>query len=210
MFFCSKPHLSQWYWQQEGLTHALNNADRVEWSRPYEAYMAEVTSHLKRGMRVVELGCSGGHWSERLDLHGRGCHYTGIDWNPDSVAFASARYPRAEFRCSDIARISDLKQFDYVLACQALFFLDQQTLQHVLSQMRSGALITISEPSAYDIDSYTRSRSKLRTNKHLNKVMIYKHPYPAMVRKVGFEILSRQFAEFVPGKVKLVMTARRK
>jgi hypothetical protein len=39
--------------------------------------------------------------------------------------------------------------------------------------------------------------------------MIYKHPYPAILRKLGFEVLFSQITETEPGKVKLVMTARR-
>jgi hypothetical protein len=107
-------------------------------------------------------------------------------------------------------RSSDLGEFDYVLACQILFFLDQPTLERVLSQIPVGALITFSEPSAYAIDSYIFSRPKIRINKHRNRVVIYRHPYPAIVRRLGFEVLSRQFTEFHPGKVKLVMTAKRK
>jgi len=38
-------------------------------------------------------------------------------------------------------RSSDLGEFDYVLACQILFFLDQPTLERVLSQIPVGALI---------------------------------------------------------------------
>jgi len=76
--------------------------------------------------------------------------------------------------------------------------------------MPPSALITLSEPSAYDIDSYAVSRPKLRSNKHGNKAVVYKHPYPSIVHRLGFDILSRQFTEFHPGKVKLVMTAQRK
>jgi hypothetical protein len=40
--------------------------------------------------------------------------------------------------------------------------------------------------------------------------MNYKHPYPRIFEDAGFDILSRHLGEALPGKVKLLMTARRK
>ena len=151
MFFALKGYSSKRYWQQEGLQHALTKADRSEWSRSHEAYVVEITSRLKRGMRVVELGCSGGHWFDRLGLHERGCDYTGVEWNSDSIVFARRKHPQAEFHRFDIAKASDLNRFDYVLACQVLLFLDPSALERVL-RFQPGALVTIREPSTYDID----------------------------------------------------------
>jgi trans-aconitate methyltransferase len=209
LFSWPKQFLNKRYWRQHGLQQALTEMQSENWREVGEGLVREIHSHLKPGMRVVELGCSGGHWYERLQLRDRGCHYTGIEWNPESVALAKERFPEAEFRCADITKVEDLDSFDYVFTCQVLFFLDQRALELLLSRVRSGALMTIAEPSLHDIDSYVASKSKRRKNVKLHK-MIYKHPYPRIFEDAGFDILSRHLGEALPGKVKLLMTARRK
>ena len=203
----SSQKLNERYWREHGLQQALKKVDSAVWRSKFEVFVQEVTTRLEKGMRVVELGCSGGHWYERLELQDRGCHYTGIEWNPDSVALAKQRYPEADFRCCDAAGVMDLDGFDYLITCQVLYYLDQATLERLLSQLRSGALLTISEPSAYDIDSHA-SRPKVRVNDDLAKI-VYRHPYPGIAQKSHFNILSHHFTEYKERKVKLVMTARR-
>jgi trans-aconitate methyltransferase len=210
MFFSwSRESLNKRYWRAHGLQQAHEEMNSGDWQQISEGFAQQIHSHLRGGMRVIELGCSGGHWYERLELRDRGCHYTGVEWNPDSVALAAKRFPEAEFRCADITKVTDLDRFDYVFTCQVPFFLDQPSLELILSRLRSGALITIAEPSQHDIDSYVVSRAKRRKNAELHKI-VYRHPFPLIFEKMGYEILSRQLAEQVPGKVKLLMTGRRK
>ena len=112
----------------------------------------------------------------------------------------------ADFRLPDLTKISDLGEFDYVLACQILFFWTnrrwsgslRKCLRAHLSRLVSlSPTILIPTPSQEAIGMETRR-------------WVYKHPYPSIVHRLGFDILSRQFTEFHPRKVKLVMTAQRK
>src|SRR5262249_56239290 len=134
-----------------------------------------VVPRLKPGMKIAELGCAAGYWCERLGLIERGCSYTGIDINRETLAMGAERYPQANFVEMDLAEYVGLNAFDYVIANQALQFLETGAVEKLLAQIRPGALVTLFEVAKPDVMSQTQARTKHRATN-----VLHFHPYPAI------------------------------
>lgn len=56
-------------------------------------------------MRVLEVGCSSGYYSEVLDISGLDLDYAGCDYSEAFVAMARQRYPGLQFDVQDATRL---------------------------------------------------------------------------------------------------------
>lgn len=62
---------------------------------------------------VLDLGCGGGFIAHVLSLVARSA--TGIDINPSAIGYASRRFPRPTFLCSELSDVLNLRdRFDFV------------------------------------------------------------------------------------------------
>jgi SAM-dependent methyltransferase len=184
-----------WRNAKHGLWHATKKVANHR-QQGHLGFAQEVQRLLQPGMHVAELGCSGGHWCDRLEILARGCRYTGIDINPRVIEEARSRLPAATFVCADITRIKDLSAYDIVLACQVLFFLDEASVQSLFAALGPGGLIILSEPTLPDVDLGTRSVAMLNNKRGAKgATVMFAHPYPTMMHRLGIEVLTDHVTE---------------
>jgi SAM-dependent methyltransferase len=109
------------YISGELLRAHLDDAD--EWaSRPYSTIVATIDRLVRDGIvspgtRVLDLGCGPGRYAEVLASVG--CHVTGVDMSPRSIAYARERAAQRrldiEYRLQDVRTLDDVAGYDVVL-----------------------------------------------------------------------------------------------
>ena len=91
-------------------------------SRPFGTIVATVNRLVAEGVitpstRVLDLGCGPGRYAELLASVG--CHVTGVDLSPRSIAYARERAAQRgldiEYRLQDFRTLDDVAAFDVVL-----------------------------------------------------------------------------------------------
>lgn len=91
-------------------------------SRPFGTIVATVNRLVAEGVitpstRVLDLGCGPGRYAELLASVG--CHVTGVDFSPRSIAYARERAAQRgldiEYRLQDFRTLDDVAAFDVVL-----------------------------------------------------------------------------------------------
>lgn len=95
---------------------------------------------LRRGAKVLDVGCGIGRWSRRLAA--RGSHVTGIDLSPTMIAQAKHRAQRealgerCRFQVQDTAQLAVAGKFDLVLGVTVLqHILDDGALRASVQRM---------------------------------------------------------------------------
>ena len=97
---------------------------------------------LKAGGAVVEIGCGTGLLSPKFTADA--FNYSGIDLEPDRIAEARARNPRARFICGDLNDQSVLAELDltYTFMHGVLHHLDDQQVAGLIQLLkRSGCRV---------------------------------------------------------------------
>lgn len=122
-----------------------------------------ICRHLKKGDRVVELGCGTG-WMLTLPLLQAGYDITGVDRDEDSVRYGRqlARQIGLPESRLYLGELGDLPQgSDVVIASEVLEHLDDGELVDVLSEihqtLRPGGLLLITVPNGfgwYEFESF--------------------------------------------------------
>jgi len=94
-----------------------NSPEAVQMSSEGQRFRFEKLTEIAnlKGLRVLDLGCGTGDMYPFLMNRFGDIDYTGIDITPDSVAYATEKYPHARFLCCDILNEDIDEIFDYVL-----------------------------------------------------------------------------------------------
>jgi len=81
------------------------------------------------GLRVLELGCGPAINAHLFD----GCAYTGIDMNPNYIAYARRQFPQQRFICEDLCRYDfGNEEYDWVLINSFLHHVDDRAVDAIL------------------------------------------------------------------------------
>lgn len=203
------------YWGGEGgFRHALNQFERPnnEWQRDYAPFFEECNRFITAGQSVLEIGCSAGQWCKRLNLLSRGCTYLGVDVNAQTIAFACESFagePGARFLAGDISDYPELGQFDLVLCCQVLCFLNLSNVERVIGCVRPGGTIVIEEPANVDCqDRPARVPQPLKS--HRAGVPAFSYNFSALLETHGFEIVTARHLDFGERGFKMLVSGRRR
>ncbi len=202
------------FWGGEGgFIHATAKFDQDDqtWKKTYEQFAAEISKHLKPGLRVLELGCSAGQWCKRLELTQKGCAFTGVDINPKTIEFAKQKFAadkNVAFYAEDLVDFNRYDNCDLVMVCQTFFFLDQGTLENVLNKIKSGTILIFQEPLN---ENFRGQKSTVAMKYPLRKVTTgFSHNYPDLLKKAGYEILQEKILEKEVSKhTRILATARK-
>jgi len=88
---------------------------------------------LSRPGRVLDIGCGPGTNARYF----QGADYVGVDFNPEYIRNAQARYPGMKFVAADATRYEPAERFDFILLNSLLHHLDDVQVAAVLSTARS-------------------------------------------------------------------------
>jgi len=106
------------------------------WQGPFAAKkMAPIARHndLNRPGRVLDIGCGPGTNARYFT----GSDYVGVDFNPEYIRNAQARYPGMQFVAADATEYRPEHPFDFILLNSLLHHLDDNQVNSVLSTARS-------------------------------------------------------------------------
>ena len=108
-----------------------SNPDSAESTANYQAWIANLSSRLTQGSRVLDLGCGAGVPTARL-LVDHGFLVTGLDVSEVQIARARKLVPEADFVVGDMATWAGTSgAFDAIVSLYALIHVpldDQRTL----------------------------------------------------------------------------------
>tara|TARA_B100000795_G_C22771446_1_gene428067 strand:+ start:467 stop:1243 length:777 start_codon:yes stop_codon:yes gene_type:complete len=101
------------------------------------------------GKRVMDLGCGGGFVVGNMKTVGAR-DAVGIDINPSSISYASAKYPKCEFHCGKFDDFSDgkLGKFDFIYSSEVIEHVAdiESYMQFLVEITEVGATIFITTP----------------------------------------------------------------
>jgi 2-polyprenyl-3-methyl-5-hydroxy-6-metoxy-1,4-benzoquinol methylase len=168
-----------------------SNPSRSETTSTYEAWIAELVSHLADGARVLDIGCGAGVPADRL-LVDAGMTVTGIDISSVQIERARTLVPEATFVCGDIVDLAlEHDTFDAIVCLYTLIHVpldDQRTLlQRAFTALRpEGLLLAIVGHERWSgVEDY------------FGAPMFWEHAeidtYLAWLRDDGFDVLWHRF-----------------
>lgn len=152
---------SEFYWGRTGgFQHAKDQINKTEkdWKKRYEIFY-EIGNKLiyeEPNNKILEIGCSAGQWVKRLNINKSTNYYLGIDVNQESINLANKLFKEninINFECMNVydlckKEMNNLKmtEFNIVLCCQTLFFLNTDFLINFFSNLFEGTQVLIYEP----------------------------------------------------------------
>jgi SAM-dependent methyltransferase len=120
-------------------------AGKVRWARRVKM----LSSHLKPGMTVLELGCGAGHFTQELARSG--ADVVAIDVSPDllQIARTNCGAPNVKYQIENAYELSyDDAVFDSVVGSSVLHHLEiEKALRDVYRVLKPGGTIFFTEPN---------------------------------------------------------------
>ena len=110
-------------------------ADHYVSGNPDRPFLNEFLSHLRRGTRLLDVGCGTGSGAKYFFDHGMGVE--GIDLSGSMIEVAWRNYPHIRFTHKDIRNSSyRTGHFDAIWAGYSLFHMGREDFQAVLKKIR--------------------------------------------------------------------------
>jgi len=110
-------------------------ADQYESGTPDRPFLNEFLSHLRRGARLLDVGCGTGSSTKYFFDHGM--HVEGIDISGRMIELAKRSYPQIRFTRTDIRDSSyQASHLDAIWAGYSLFHMGREDFQTVLTKCR--------------------------------------------------------------------------
>lgn len=119
--------------------------DRLrENSRMEAGWIDRFVAAMGTGPEVLDLGCGSGEPVAGM-LINRGCCVTGVDFAPEMLRLAAARWPGAAWIEADISDLDLGRDFDGIVAWHSFFHLSipaqRQALPRVVAHLRPGGAL---------------------------------------------------------------------
>lgn len=112
--------------------------DRQMWKRRSRYYYQQLEKHfsflIPQGSSVIEIGCGTGELLNAVNPS-RG---VGIDFSPEMIRIAQAKFPHLEFKVDDAEDLKIAEEFDYVIVSDLIgVLLDIQKAFHQIKKVCS-------------------------------------------------------------------------
>ena len=119
---------------------AKDYAEHYECGNPDRPFLDEFLNHIKKGSRLLDLGCGTGTGAKYFFDHGM--QVEGIDLSSRMIEVASRRYPDIQFRRADIRNLDyQGGGLDAVWAGYSLFNMVQKDFESTLEKIRSALVV---------------------------------------------------------------------
>ena len=110
-------------------------ADQYESGNPDRPFLDAFRSHLRRGARLLDVGCGTGSGTKYFFDHGM--RVEGIDLSESMIKVATQNYPRIRFTRKDIRNSTyQAGHLDAIWAGYSLFHMGRKDFQTVLKKIR--------------------------------------------------------------------------
>lgn len=91
-------------------------------------FLKEVSQYLKKGAKVLDLGCNCGYETRRMKQIG--LNPTGLDFSEKSIELAKEKNPDIDFVCDDMLNdLTYLGTFDGVIAIASIIHIPKEKLK---------------------------------------------------------------------------------
>ncbi len=119
---------------------AKEYAEHYESGNPDRPFLDEFLNQMKKGSRLLDLGCGTGSGAKYLFDHG--IQVEGVDLSSRMIEVATRRYPDIRFRRADIRNLDyQVGGLDAVWAGYSLFHMVQKDFESTLGKIRSALVI---------------------------------------------------------------------
>ena len=120
-------------------------AGRQRWKRRVQM----LSSHLRPGMTILEIGCGTGYFTRELTRHG--ADIVAIDVSPDLLEIAKAKYsaPNVRYEIQNACALTYADaMFDSVVGSSILHHLEiEEALREIYRVLKPGGTIYFTEPN---------------------------------------------------------------
>jgi SAM-dependent methyltransferase len=191
--------ISKCLWGRKGgFAHAKVqfNRSKDEWLKTYDNFYNTFFSHINKGDRMIEIGCSMGQWVKRLTLYEKEITYLGIDINPMSIESAQkifSEYNNIEFRCVDLNNGFNFNNFNLIICVQVLFFLDVELIKKMFYNLKKRTKIILTEPINFGQENISEQLNSKNS-------VGFSHDYIKIFESLGFDIDRSSIVEKDGGK----------
>jgi SAM-dependent methyltransferase len=142
-------------WEKNAPEYAKQILDRPE--SPYNTIIFDSIAEMyEPGMKVLEVGCAGGHDYRYLSQRKLIDDYTGLDITEGYIELARQTFPMVKWVQGDARNLPfEYKQFDITFNLLMLLHLDKEGAQKALSEMcrvtkKAVFIYTYTSPIRYD------------------------------------------------------------
>ena len=177
-------------------------AGRLRWKRRVEM----LTSHLRPGMQVLELGCGTAYFTKELSL--TGASITAIDISPELLAEARNNCPAANvtFEVQNAYALSyPDASFDSVIGSSVLHHLEiKEALQQIYRVLRPGGSIAFTEPNMLNPQIAVQKNVpavKKRLGDSPDETAFFRWPLRRLLERTGFRDVRVTPFDFLHPKV---------
>jgi len=119
---------------------AKDYAEHYESGNPDRPFLDEFLNHIKKGSRLLDLGCGTGTGAKYFFDHDM--RVEGIDLSSRMIDVASRRYPDIRFRRADIRNLNyQAGGLDAVWAGYSLFHMVQKDFESTLEKIRGAFVV---------------------------------------------------------------------
>lgn len=147
-------------------------------------------ARLEKGMRVMEIGCGTGAFTERfLDF---GVHITAVELSQDLISLALTRNlpkDRVHFLTSRFEDVASKDGFDAIIGSSVLHHLEiDRAFQNIFRLLKPGGLLSFAEPNLLNPQIFMERRFRSYFP-HISKdeIAFCRWPLEKKLRQIGFD-----------------------
>lgn len=158
-------------WSQSDIVQFFNS-NRNKLSDVYKSEWFFLKSQLKNGLKILDIGCAQGGFSEIINDQIEVFEYTGIDISGSMIEAAKLNYPKHIFHCVEGNDYSCLEynKYDLTMVLGILHLNEdwRETIRMAWERTSSALILDLRETNELSIEDKKQSYFKMSINKSQN------------------------------------------
>jgi SAM-dependent methyltransferase len=184
-------------------------AGKLRWARRVRM----LSSHLKPGMTVLELGCGAGHFTQELARSG--ADVVAIDVSPDllQIARTNCGAPNVKYQIENAYELSyDDAVFDSVVGSSVLHHLEiERALRDVYRVLKPGGTIFFTEPNMLNPQIAVQKNIpwiKRKLGDSPDETAFFRWPLRRLLEQIGYRDIRIDPFDFLHPKTPVLLINR--